>query len=50
MSREAIEVGPFTWSRIQRLQEPDAAAHWQRCELEGLQCPQEVFTQIFRAI
>ena len=25
----------------------DAAAHWQRCESEGLQCPQEVFAQLF---
>jgi hypothetical protein len=47
MTREAIEVGAFTWSRIQRLYDPDAAAHWQRCEAEGLQCPQEVFTQLF---
>jgi len=47
MSREAIEVGAFTWSRIQRLYDPEAAAHWQRCESEGLQCPQEVFTQLF---
>jgi hypothetical protein len=47
MSRETIEVGAFTWSRIQRLYEPDATAHWQRCESEGLQCPQEVFTQLF---
>jgi hypothetical protein len=47
MSREAIEVGAFTWSRIQRLHEPDATAHWQQCESEGLQCPQEVFTQLF---
>ena len=47
MSREAIEVGAFTWSRIQRLYDPDATAHWQRCESEGLQCPQEVFTQLF---
>jgi hypothetical protein len=47
MSREAIEVGAFTWCRIQRLYEPDATAHWQRCESEGLQCPQEVFTQLF---
>jgi len=47
MSREAIEVGAFTWSRIQRLYEPDATAHWQRCESEGLPCPQEVFTQLF---
>jgi hypothetical protein len=47
MSREAIEVGAFTWSRIQRLYDADAATHWQRCESEGLQCPQEVFTQLF---
>ena len=47
MSREAIEVGAFTWSRIQRLYNPDATLHWQRCESEGLQCPQEVFTQLF---
>jgi hypothetical protein len=47
MSREAIEVGAFTWSRIQRLYDPDATAHWQHCESEGLQCPQEVFTQLF---
>jgi hypothetical protein len=48
MSREATEVGAFTWSRIQRLYDPDATLHWQRCESEGLQCPQEVFTQIFQ--
>jgi len=47
MSREAIEVGAFTWSRVQRLYELDATTHWQRCESEGLQCPQEVFTQLF---
>jgi hypothetical protein len=47
MSREAIEVGAFTWSRIQRLYDLDAATHWQRCESEGLQCPQEVFAQLF---
>jgi hypothetical protein len=47
MSRETIEVGAFTWSRAQRLYELDATAHWQRCESEGLQCPQEVFTQLF---
>jgi hypothetical protein len=34
MSREAIEVGAFR-SCIQRLYEPDATAHWQRCEAEG---------------
>jgi len=47
MSREAIEVGAFTWSRIQRLYDDDPVTHWQRCESEGLQCPQEVFTQLF---
>jgi hypothetical protein len=47
MSREAIEVGAFTWSRIQRLYDADAVTHWQRCESEGLQSPQEVFVQIF---
>lgn len=47
MSREAIEVGAFTWSRIRRLHGPDATAHWQRCESEGLQCPQEVFIPLF---
>lgn len=47
MSREAIEVGAFAWSRIQRLYDADPIVHWQRCESEGLQCPQEVFTQLF---
>jgi hypothetical protein len=47
MSREAIEVGAFTWSRIQRLYDADPVIHWQCCESEGLQCPQEVFTQLF---
>jgi hypothetical protein len=47
MSHEAIEVGAFTWSRIQRMYDADAVVHWQRCEAEGLQCPQEVFAQLF---
>jgi hypothetical protein len=47
MIREAIEVGAFSWARIQRLYDADAAMHWQRCEAEGLQCPEEVFTQLF---
>jgi hypothetical protein len=47
MIREALEVGAFSWARIQRLYEADAVVHWQRCEAEGLQCPQEVFTQLF---
>lgn len=37
----------FSWARIQRLYDADAVVHWQRCEAEGLQCPQEVFTQLF---
>jgi hypothetical protein len=44
-----IEVGAFSWGRIQRLYDADALVHWQRCESEGLQCPQEVFTQLFHA-
>jgi len=47
MSRAAIDVGAFCWARIQRLYDADAVVHWQRCEAEGLQCPQEVFTQLF---
>jgi hypothetical protein len=46
-TREAIEVGVFTWTRVQRLYDADAAAHWQRCEAEGLECPSEVFAQLF---
>ena len=40
-------MGAFSWARIQRLYDADAVTHWQRCEAEGLQCPQEVFTQLF---
>jgi hypothetical protein len=47
MNRDAIEVGAFSWARIQRLYDADAVVHWERCEAEGLQCPQEVFTQLF---
>jgi hypothetical protein len=47
MSREAIDVGAFSWSRIQRLYDADPVQHWQRCDSEGLQCPQEVFRQLF---
>jgi hypothetical protein len=47
MNRDAIEVGAFSWARIQRQYDADAVVHWQRCEAEGLQCPQEVFTQLF---
>jgi hypothetical protein len=47
MSSSAIEVGAFTWSRVQRLYDADAVVHWHRCEADGLQCPQEVFAQLF---
>jgi hypothetical protein len=47
MNRTAIEVGAFSWARIQRLYDVDAVVHWRRCESEGLQCPQEVFMQLF---
>ncbi len=47
MSREPIEVGVFSWARIQRLHDPDPAVHWQRCAAQGLECPLEVFTQVF---
>jgi hypothetical protein len=49
MSRAAIDVGAFSWARIRRLYDADAIVHWQRCEAEGLQCPQEVFAQLFHA-
>ena len=42
-------MGAFSWARIQRLYDANPVVHWQRCEAEGLQCPQEVFTQLFHA-
>ena len=47
MQRESLEVGAFTWARIQRLYDVEAQIHWQRCAAEGLECPLEVFTQLF---
>jgi hypothetical protein len=47
MDRSVIGVGAFSWARIQRLYDADVVVHWQRCEAEGLQCPQEVFTLLF---
>jgi hypothetical protein len=47
MNRESIEVGAFAWARIQRLYDVDPAVHWQSCEAEGLECPLEVFAQLF---
>jgi hypothetical protein len=37
----------FTWARIQRLYDVDPAVHWRRCAAEGLECPLEVFAQLF---
>lgn len=47
MTRDTLDVGAFTWGRIQRLYDADPLVHWQRCEAQGLGCPLEVFTQIF---
>jgi hypothetical protein len=47
MSREELEVGAFTWGRTQRLYDADPGVHWRRCAAEGLECPQEVFAQVF---
>lgn len=47
MSSGPIEVGAFTWARIQRLHDADPAVHWQRCSAQGLECPLEVFAQVF---
>jgi hypothetical protein len=47
VNRRELEVGAFSWARIQRLYDADGVVHWQRCEVEGLQCPQEVFMQLF---
>jgi hypothetical protein len=49
MSRDAIEVGAFTWSRVRRLYDEDPTVHFQRCEAEGFVCPEEVFGQLFHA-
>ena len=49
MSPPAIEVGAFSWARIQRQYDADAVVHSQRCEAEGLQCPHGVFAQLFHA-
>jgi len=32
---------------MQRLYDGDPVTHWERCESEGLQCPQEIFTPLF---
>ena len=49
MNRKPIDVGAFSWARIQRLYDADAVVHWQRCEAEGLRCPLDVFVQLFHA-
>ncbi len=47
MSHKALEVAVYTWGRVQRLYDADPTVHWERCEGQGLECPQEVFTQLF---
>ncbi len=47
MSHDRTETGVFTWARVQRLYDADPAVHWQRCEQQGLECPEGVFDQIF---
>jgi hypothetical protein len=47
MARESLDLGAFTWSRIQRLYAEDPAVHWQCCQAEGLECPLDVFSQLF---
>jgi hypothetical protein len=47
MLQDALGGGAFTWNHIQRLYDADPAIHWRRCESEGLECPQEVFAELF---
>lgn len=47
MLQDALGGGAFTWNRIQRLYDADPSIHWRRCESEGLECPQEVFAELF---
>ena len=47
MPRESLDVGAFTWNRIQGLYDADSQVHWNRCEAEGFECPHEVFAQLF---
>jgi hypothetical protein len=42
------EPGRISWGRIQSLYDADADLHRLRCEAEGLRCPLEVFSQLFR--
>ena len=37
----------LTWSTIQNLYAPDLATHWQRVSDAGLECPMDVFEQLF---
>jgi hypothetical protein len=43
MNLNPIDVGAFSWARIQRLYDADAVVYWRRYEAEGLQCPQGEF-------
>jgi hypothetical protein len=44
-----LDVAAFTWGRVERLYDADAEVHWQRCASEGLECPLDVFAQLFHA-
>jgi len=37
----------LTWSEIQNLHVPDLTAHWQRTSEAALECPLDVFEQLF---
>ena len=37
----------LTWHRIQALYDLDGRTHWMRCQSAGLECPWEVFEQLF---
>src|SRR3984885_5482049 len=49
MSPPAIEVGAFSWARIQRQYDADAVVHSESCEAEGLRGPHGGFAQLFHA-
>jgi len=49
MTTATPTVSALTWAHIQRLYDSDAAVHLRHCEADGLECPQEVFAQLFHA-
>jgi hypothetical protein len=46
-SQFRVRIGLRIHPESALLYDADAVVHWERCEAEGLQCPQEVFTQLF---